>query len=137
MTEQLRASRPEEESSVALTAMKDMFNTCIECVWDTISKQTEVLKQQETRLKLELQKFEEEKKQWHQERSAMMNIIQIQEDRVSLDIGGVIYATTRKVLTKYPDSMLGIMFSGRHAIQTNEQGNYFIDRDGQPFRGRR
>jgi len=49
-------------------------------------------------------------------------------------VGGVIYATTRKILTKYPDSMLGVMFSGRHVLKANEQGNYFIDRDGQMFR---
>uniref|UniRef100_A0A6B2LDG4 BTB domain-containing protein n=1 Tax=Arcella intermedia TaxID=1963864 RepID=A0A6B2LDG4_9EUKA len=64
----------------------------------------------------------------------IQNLSSIQDERVSLDVGGVVYATTKKILTKYPNSMLGTMFSGRHNIKPNSEGNFFIDRDGDLFR---
>ena len=53
---------------------------------------------------------------------------------VTLNVGGSRYTTTLSTLTKYPDSMLGTMFSGRHALVQQEDGSYFIDRDGESFR---
>ena len=54
---------------------------------------------------------------------------------LTLNVGGVIYTTTRSTLLKYPDSMLGAMFNGRHVpTGYDNQGNYFIDRDGYMFR---
>ena len=56
--------------------------------------------------------------------------------RIVLDVGGVHYSTSRSTLTKYPESMLGVMFSGRHDLATMqcENGSFFIDRDGTHFR---
>ena len=45
-------------------------------------------------------------------------------------MGGTKYRTTLSTLTKYPNSMLGVMFSGRHDLPQQEDGSYFIDRDG-------
>ena len=57
------------------------------------------------------------------------------DEVVTLNIGGVMYTTTRSTLTKYPDSMLGAMFSGQFVPTAyDNQGNYFIDRDGYMFR---
>ena len=53
---------------------------------------------------------------------------------VTLDVGGTKYRTTVATLTKYPDSILGIMFSGRHDLPQQEDGSYFIDRDGELFK---
>lgn len=53
---------------------------------------------------------------------------------VSLNVGGVIYSTTRTTLTKYPDSMLGAMFNGNMKTTMDGKGNCFIDRDGILFR---
>ena len=55
-------------------------------------------------------------------------------DIVTLDVGGVVYRTKRATLTRYPDSMLGAMFSGRHDVTTDDQGRCFIDGDGSLFR---
>ena len=52
---------------------------------------------------------------------------------LSLSVGGVAYQVSHSLLLKQEDSVLASMFSGRHAVQKDEQGRYFIDRDGVLF----
>ena len=47
---------------------------------------------------------------------------------INLSVGGKKFATRLTTLRKYPDSMLAVMFSGRHAVDTDQDNNYFIDR---------
>ena len=54
--------------------------------------------------------------------------------KVTLDVGGHLFTTTIDTLTRYPDTMLGAMFSGRYALTPDTNGAYFIDRDGTHFR---
>ena len=54
--------------------------------------------------------------------------------RVKLNVGGSKFETTLSTLSRFPDSMLGAMFSGRHTVETDECGYTFIDRDGTHFR---
>ena len=59
------------------------------------------------------------------------------DEVLTLNVGGAMYTTTRHTLTKYPDSMLGAMFNGKFAAPAatcDQQGNFFIDRDGHMFR---
>jgi len=56
------------------------------------------------------------------------------QGKVKLDVGGKLFSTTISTLTKYPDSMLGAMFSGRYDLQKNEEDCVFIDRDPKYFR---
>jgi len=51
-----------------------------------------------------------------------------------LNVGGSKFETTLSTLTRYPDSMLGAMFSGRHEVPPDDEGYVFIDRDGTHFR---
>lgn len=54
--------------------------------------------------------------------------------RVKLNVGGHKYETTRSTLAQHaPEGMLAIMFSGRHAVDSDERGYVFIDRDGTHF----
>ena len=53
--------------------------------------------------------------------------------RVKVNVGGTRYETTLSTLQKYPDSMLGTMFSGRHELHVDDDGHVFIDRDGKYF----
>ena len=53
---------------------------------------------------------------------------------IKLNVGGHVLATTLATLTRYPDTMLGAMSSGRHALVKDDNGAYFIDRDGTHFR---
>ena len=56
--------------------------------------------------------------------------------RIKLNVGGMKFETTLSTLARYPDSMLGTMFSGREGIEVpvDEDGYVFIDRDGTHFR---
>jgi len=58
---------------------------------------------------------------------------EIQGRRVKLNVGGKLFSTTLTTLTSVPDSMLAYMFSGRHKIETDEDGYAFIDRNGSVF----
>ncbi|XP_036381194.1 BTB/POZ domain-containing protein KCTD21-like isoform X2 [Megalops cyprinoides] len=55
-------------------------------------------------------------------------------DLVTLNVGGKVYTTSRSTLTRFPDSMLGTMFSTAIPVKKDSQGHYFIDRDGKTFR---
>nr|CAB3258221.1 BTB/POZ domain-containing protein KCTD7-like [Phallusia mammillata] len=52
---------------------------------------------------------------------------------VELNVGGVHHTTSLSTLRKFPESMLAAMFSGRHHINTDKNGRFFIDRDGSLF----
>nr|XP_054767897.1 BTB/POZ domain-containing protein kctd15-like [Lytechinus pictus] len=56
------------------------------------------------------------------------------EEFVGLNVGGVVYATSRSTLVRYPDSMLGVIFTAAVPTPKDKQGNYMIDADGQMFR---
>ncbi|XP_033111069.1 BTB/POZ domain-containing protein KCTD6-like [Anneissia japonica] len=53
---------------------------------------------------------------------------------VNLNVGGCIYTTSRSTLTRYPDSLLGSMFSDRLPTNVDDGNRYIIDRDGPTFR---
>jgi hypothetical protein len=52
---------------------------------------------------------------------------------VRLDQGGVPYTTSLTTLRRFPDSMIGCMFSGKHALPLGKDEHFFIDRDGRNF----
>jgi len=56
------------------------------------------------------------------------------DNKVRLDVGGNIYTTSTQTLRRYPNSLLAVMFSGRHELKPEPDGSYFIDRDGAHFR---
>ena len=78
-------------------------------------------------------KVEAERRDWEEEKERVKQT-RVFEKVVTLDVGGTKYRTTLSTLTKYTDSMLGAMFSGRHDLPQQEDGSYFIDRDGEVFK---
>lgn len=52
---------------------------------------------------------------------------------INLNVGGKLFATRLATLQRFTDSMLAVMFSGRHAVDKDSDNNYFIDRDGTYF----
>jgi len=53
---------------------------------------------------------------------------------ITLNVGGKNFSTSQATLVKDANSMLGVMFSGRHEITLQEDGSVFIDRDPKFFR---
>mmetsp|Transcript_8963 Transcript_8963/g.12337 ORF Transcript_8963/g.12337 Transcript_8963/m.12337 type:complete len:288 (+) Transcript_8963:50-913(+) len=55
--------------------------------------------------------------------------------KVTLNVGGKRYETYITTLQKYPDSLLGTMFSDRNKnmLRPNPKGEYFFDRNGEVF----
>ena len=53
-------------------------------------------------------------------------------DIIRLNVGGVLFTTTKATLCRYPNSMLGAMFNGSMSTYKDENG-YFIDRNGAMF----
>ena len=53
---------------------------------------------------------------------------------MKLNVGGIHFTTSLQTPTRDPNSMLAAMFSGRHEVETTEDGSFFIDRDGTYFR---
>ena len=90
--------------------------------------------EKEKELETKEEQFQKEKDQFQKEIHCMSELNKICETRIKLDIGGHIYATSVLTLTKDPQSMLATMFSGRHSVKKEEDGSYFIDRDGTHFR---
>ena len=70
---------------------------------------------------------------WIVEKAALAHT-QTFEPRVKLDVGGNKFTTSLTTLRRFPDTMIGAMFSGRHALPQDEDGYHFIDRDGTHFR---
>ena len=89
--------------------------------------------QDRQQLEADKKKFGEEKKL--EEEKVKINSI-LHARKVVLDVGGTYYSTSLSTLTKYPESMLGVMFSGRHDLDTmkSRDGSFFIDRDGARFK---
>ena len=57
-----------------------------------------------------------------------------EKQMVTLNVGGHLITTTIATLTRFPDTMLGTMFSDPYALMQDTNGAYFIDRDGTHFR---
>ena len=74
----------------------------------------------------ELQKLDEQKRVMHEVHEA-------QASRITLNVGGRPFETSRATLRRWPGSFLEVMFSGRHALHPKEDGSFFIDRDGDDF----
>ena len=63
----------------------------------------------------------------------MQKLHKIQESKITLDVGGQIYSTSKSTLCSKKESMLAKMFSGYHKLEKSENGTYFIDADGTYF----
>ena len=71
--------------------------------------------------------IEDEKVKWKNEQELIAKTCKF-DSRIKLDIGGSLFTTTTSTLSRFPDSMLAAMFSGRHELPKTEDGTYFIDR---------
>ena len=70
---------------------------------------------------------------FEKEKQKMTELYKIQEQKISLDIGGNKFSTSLQTLRTDSGSVFGAMFSGRYPIPKQEDGSIFIDRDGTHF----
>eukprot|EP00696_Hemimastix_kukwesjijk_P006907 gnl/Hemi2/18749_TR6205_c0_g1_i1.p1 gnl/Hemi2/18749_TR6205_c0_g1~~gnl/Hemi2/18749_TR6205_c0_g1_i1.p1 ORF type:complete len:132 (-),score=68.92 gnl/Hemi2/18749_TR6205_c0_g1_i1:238-633(-) len=55
------------------------------------------------------------------------------ETILNLNVGGRRFTTSRNTLCAFPGSHLEAIFSGRHRVQKDNEGCFFIDRDPNLF----
>ena len=102
---------------------------------DQLQKEIQKEKDQlQKKIQNEKDQLQNEKDQLQNEIQRMSEMNNICETRIKLDIGGHVYTTSTLTLTRDTQSMLAAMFSGRHSVKKEEDGSYFIDRDGTHFR---
>ena len=82
--------------------------------------------EQEKQFQKKMQDFENDKQN-------IKKKCEIQEDIIKLDVGGNSFTTSVNTLCKDQNSMIAVMFSGRHNLFKSDVGSYFIDRDGTYF----
>ena len=99
-----------------------------------VDEEEKKLKVKEEQLKTEREKVGEDRKELLLETQRMTEVNKIRASQVKLNIGGQHYTTSTLTLTRDQNSMLAAMFGGRHSVQREEDGSYFIDRDGTHFR---
>ena len=63
----------------------------------------------------------------------MQQLRNIQENVITLIVGGQIYTTSKSTLCSQKESMLAAMFSGHYRLEKMESGSCFIDADGKCF----
>ena len=79
------------------------------------------------------QQMEMELKDWKDEQELIASTVTF-DSVIHLNVGGHKFDTTVATMTRFPDSMLGAMFSGRHQLPKDKDGYFFIDQDGTHFR---
>jgi len=58
----------------------------------------------------------EERMKWEEEKVKINKTFVFHGQVIDLNVGGTRYSTSRSTLNKYPESMLGVIFSGRHDL---------------------
>ena len=123
-----------EEEKADIKEKEEKMRKSLQAEFDKKEEeQREAFKKMQEELQRKVDILQAERRDWEEEKVRLKQT-RVFEKVVTLDVGGTKYRTTLSTLTKYPDSMLGAMFSGRHNLPQQEDGSYFIDRDGEMFK---
>lgn len=74
-----------------------------------------------------------ERNAWEAEKASVSDIQKF-KPIVKVNVGGTKFTTSLTTLRRFPDTMIGAMYSGRHELVQDEDSYHFIDRDGTHFR---
>jgi hypothetical protein len=116
----------QQEQSKAITTLTRCLNEDITNRDTSISVKEEQLRQREAELA-----EREEKLQAMIEQLQLMN--DTTQQKVKLNIGGQVYATTVSTLTAEENTLFTAMFSEKYKVEPDVDGEYFIDRNGAHF----
>ncbi|EGD75380.1 hypothetical protein PTSG_06457 [Salpingoeca rosetta] len=75
----------------------------------------------------------QEKANWEAQARKLASCV-VPRSRVQIDVGGTVFTTSKQTLTKFANSFFASMFSGRHELQPEDDGSFFVDRDPFVFR---
>jgi hypothetical protein len=96
---------------------------------EELKKEREELKNERETLKKEREELKKEKEQWEVLANKLNKAqIRLGVNRIKLDVGGQIFATSVSTLTSEKGSFFEAMFSGRWEPKPEDDGCYFIDR---------
>ncbi|KAL3148506.1 hypothetical protein ABBQ38_013947 [Trebouxia sp. C0009 RCD-2024] len=102
------------------------FQQQLEALIQSVTAERAQLAESTEKLKAEREAYEQEKHRVSQVFSG--------NEQVVLNVGGVKFTTTQLTLQNAPaPSLFAAMFSGRHTLKADQNGHYFIDRDGRHF----
>eukprot|EP01006_Ploeotia_vitrea_P006185 TRINITY_DN12485_c0_g2_i1.p1 TRINITY_DN12485_c0_g2~~TRINITY_DN12485_c0_g2_i1.p1 ORF type:complete len:564 (-),score=59.87 TRINITY_DN12485_c0_g2_i1:245-1936(-) len=93
-----------------------------------------IIEHQRVCLELERTELKKEREKFDINRFKVEAHLGDAKDRIVLNVGGVHHHTTVSTLKQADGSMLQAMFSGRFSLDSDEDGSYFLDRDGTLFR---
>jgi hypothetical protein len=121
------------EKEIAYETMKEDFTTKYYSIAEKAEKEaSEITANAKRKIDDMGQALAKEQKAWEEEKKRMAHVQQF-DAQILLDVGGVKLATSLTTLQRFPDTMIGVMFSGRHALPAAGK-RFFIDRDGTHFR---
>eukprot|EP00922_Rhytidocystis_sp_ex-Travisia-forbesii_P029214 GHVS01042775.1.p1 GENE.GHVS01042775.1~~GHVS01042775.1.p1 ORF type:complete len:510 (+),score=87.92 GHVS01042775.1:226-1755(+) len=83
---------------------------------------------------LDREKFRQEYEIFESEKRQIVDSNIAAETMVDLNVGGVVFETSRHTLIQQPGSFLEALLSGRHQVSRDRQGRIFLDRDSELFR---
>jgi hypothetical protein len=121
------AAQSQAEANIVIAKAKDIEQ-------EAIIKSKKILEKAECDSKATHEQMDKDKEEWEKEKKSIARTYHFENNEIKLDIGGQCFTTTLTTLTRFPDTMIGAMFSGRHNLKKNDAGAYFIDRDGIHFR---
>ena len=75
--------------------------------------------------------IENERAVWEAEKQSIAEIQKFDSDVVTINVGGQVFSTYLSTITTgaAADSMLAVLFSGRHSVATDSEGRMFLDQD--------
>eukprot|EP00916_Digyalum_oweni_P023908 GHVL01039586.1.p1 GENE.GHVL01039586.1~~GHVL01039586.1.p1 ORF type:complete len:320 (+),score=79.04 GHVL01039586.1:55-1014(+) len=92
------------------------------------------IEQNRRKMLMEREKFRAEYEAFELEQRRIVDANIATETMVDLNVGGIIFETSRHTLVQQAGSYLEALLSGRHKISRDRQGRVFIDRDSELFR---
>lgn len=99
-----------------------------------LTRRRRELETQQEKIEIREQQLNEAKERIRIEEDFMDRILQGQNSRIVLDVGGEIFETSRATMRKDGESLLAAMFADSEGLVPEEDGSFFIDRDGSQFR---
>eukprot|EP00923_Selenidium_pygospionis_P004328 GHVN01006913.1.p1 GENE.GHVN01006913.1~~GHVN01006913.1.p1 ORF type:complete len:739 (-),score=136.93 GHVN01006913.1:59-2275(-) len=89
---------------------------------------------QRRRMLLEREKLIQEQSLFDSEKKRVVDTSIAAETMVEINVGGIVFETSRHTLTQQKGSFLEGLLSGRHHVSRDRQGHIFLDRDSELFR---